>query len=78
MVHLVIERFIGVLMDYTIIYLMECEHCGVMTAYQGQGHNCGGILDTEPEAKFEAEYLADVLAGLKKLYTLKKFETAPQ
>jgi hypothetical protein len=78
MVHLEIERFIGVLADYSIVYLMECEHCGVLVAYQGQGHNCGGKVDTEPEAKFEAEYLVDLMTGLKKLFMLKKFVSGPQ
>ena len=73
MVHLVIERFVGVLEDYSIVYLMECEICGVLVAYQGQGHNCGGIVEVTPEAKFEAEYLAKFMVGLKKLYVLKSF-----
>jgi hypothetical protein len=73
MVHLVIERFVGVLEDYSIVYLMECEICGVLVAYQGQGHNCGGVVDVTPEAKFEAEYLAKFMVGLKKLYVLKSF-----
>ena len=78
MVQLTIERFIGVMNDFSIVYLMECEHCGVLIAYQGQGHNCGGVVDTEPEAKFEAEYLASFMVGLKKVYTLKKFESGLQ
>ena len=73
MVHLEVERFIGVLSDYSIVYLMECSQCGVLVAFQGQGHNCGGILDVAPEAKFEAEHLAQFMAGLTKLYVLKKF-----
>ena len=73
--HLEIERFVGVLEDYSIVYLMECEKCSVLVAFQSQGHNCGGVLDTDPSAKFEAEYLATFMANLKKLYTLKKFET---
>jgi hypothetical protein len=73
MVHLVIERFVGVLEDYSIVYLMECEICGVLVAYQGQGHHCGGIMEVTPEAKFEAEYLAKFMVGLKKLYVLKSF-----
>jgi hypothetical protein len=72
--HLEIERFIGVLEDYSIVYLMECEKCGILVAFQNQGHNCGGVLDTDPSAKFEAEYLANFMTGLKKLYTLKKFD----
>jgi hypothetical protein len=76
--HLEVERYIGVLEDYSIVYLMECEKCGVLVAFQGQGHNCGGIVDVTPEAKFEAEYLATFMVGLKKLYTLKKFDTGPQ
>ena len=78
MVHLEIERFVGVLEDYSIVYLMECEKCGVLVAYQNQGHACGGVIDVMPEAKFEAEYLASFMAGLKKLYTLKKFGGAYQ
>ena len=74
MVHLEVERFVGVLEDYSIVYLMECEKCGVLVAFQKQGHNCGGVIDTEPTAKFEAEYLAQFMVGLKKLYTLKKFD----
>jgi hypothetical protein len=75
--HLEIERFIGVLEDFSIVYLMECEKCGVLVAFQGQGHNCGGILDTTPEAKFESEYLSNFLSSLKRVYTLKKFDTSP-
>jgi hypothetical protein len=75
MVHLETERFIGVLDDYSIVYLMECEHCGILIAYQGQGHNCGGVLDTEQGKKFEAAYLAQFMTGLKKIYVLKKFES---
>jgi hypothetical protein len=78
MVHLEIERFIGVLENFSIVYLMECEKCGVLIAYQGQGHACGGVMDVTPEAKFEAEYLATFMATLKKLYTLKKFGGAYQ
>jgi hypothetical protein len=77
MVHLEVMRFVGVMEDYSIVYLMECWHCGVLIAYQGQGHNCGGVIDTEPEAKFEAEYLAQFMTGLKKLFTLKKFDDVP-
>ena len=71
--HVEIERFVGVLEDYSIVYLMECEHCGVLIAYQGQGHNCGGEIDTAADKKFEAEYLATFMANLKRLYVLKKF-----
>ena len=66
--HLEVERYIGVLEDYSIVYLMECEICGVLVAFQVQGHNCSGIVDVEPTKKFEAEYLANFLVGLKKLY----------
>jgi hypothetical protein len=75
--HLQIERFVGVLEDYSIVYLMECEKCGVLVAYQGQGHACGGVQDVTPEAKFEAEYLATLMATLKRLYTLKRFDGGP-
>jgi hypothetical protein len=72
--HLPIERFIGVMADYSIVYLIECEQCGVLIAYQGQGHSCDGIIDESEQAKWEASYLAEFMKGLKKVFTLKKFE----
>ena len=72
--HLPIERYIGVMQDYSIVYLVECEQCGVLVAYQGQGHNCDGVLDTSEQAKWEAQYLADFMKGLRKVFTLKNFE----
>ena len=56
------------------MYLMECEQCGVLIVYQGQGHNCDGVTDTSEEAKKEAQYLAEFMKGLKKIFTLKNFE----
>ena len=72
--HLTVENFIGVMQDYSIVYLVECEQCGVLIAYQGQGHSCDGIKDISEQAKWEAAYLAEFLKGLKKVYTVKKFE----
>jgi hypothetical protein len=72
--HLPIVRYIGVMQDYSIVYLMECEQCGVLIAYQGQGHNCDGIIDTSEEATKEAQCLAEFMKGLKKIFTLKNFE----
>ena len=72
--HLTVENFIGVMQDYSIVYLVECEQCGVLIAYQGQGHSCDGITDISEQAKWEAAYLAEFLKGLKKVFTVKKFE----
>ena len=60
--------------DYSIVYLMECEQCGVLVAYQGQGHNCDGVEDTSEQAKWEAQYLAHFMTGLRKIFTMKNFE----
>jgi hypothetical protein len=72
--HLSVERYVGVMQDYSIVYLMECEKCGVLIAYQGQGHNCDGVMDISEQAKWEGQYLAEFMKGLKKVYALKKFE----
>ena len=72
--HLPIVRFIGVMQDYSIVYLMECEQCGVLIAYQGQGHNCDGVADTSEQAQQEGQCLAEFMKGLRKVFTLKNFE----
>ena len=72
--HIPIERYIGVMQDYSIVYLVECEQCDVLIAYQGQGHACDGIMDISEQAKSEALHLAEFMKGLKKVFTVKKFE----
>jgi hypothetical protein len=72
--HVPVDRFIGVMQDYSIVYLEECEQCDVLIAYQGQGHCCEGIADISEQAKLEAQCLADFMKGLRKVFTLKKFE----
>jgi hypothetical protein len=73
MVHLTVERFIGVMVDYSIVYLVECAQCGVLIAQQGQGHNCGSILDNTKLKQWEAAHLANFMKGLKKVYVMKDF-----
>ena len=33
-----------------------------------------GVIDDSEQAKWEAQYLAEFMKGLKKVFTLKKFE----
>ena len=40
-----IEWFVGLKEDGTVIYLMDCPECDVLITYPEQGHHCCGVVD---------------------------------
>ena len=73
--HVPVERFVGTLDDYTIIFLQNCDRCRILITYQGQGHNCGGNIDNNETQRIEAEHFAQLMLRIKKLYVLPRFDT---
>jgi hypothetical protein len=72
--HVPVERFVGILDDYSIIFLQTCDQCRILITYQGQGHNCGGNMDTNETQRIEAEHFAQLMQRIKKLYVLPNFD----
>ena len=70
--HIVAELFVGVLEDYTVVYLIECTTCFALLGFPGQGHFCDGTQLTALEL-VESVELAELIYRLKKVYPLPKF-----
>jgi hypothetical protein len=69
---IVAERYVGVLADYSVIYLIECTTCYALLGFPGQGHVCDGSPLTAIEI-VESIELAELVEKLKKVYPLPKF-----
>jgi hypothetical protein len=69
-----VERFIGVLDDYTILFLRPCGKCKVLITYPEQGHHCQGVVDVDETRRMEAEHYIHLMQKVKKLYTLPPFD----
>ena len=72
--HVPVERFIGVLDDYTIVYLQTCDRCRVLIAHAEQGHHCNGVVDPTEERRQEAEHYVQLMQRIKKLFVMQKFD----
>ena len=70
--HIVAERFVGVLEDYSVIYLIECTTCYALLGFPGQGHICDGKPLTAIEI-VESIELAELMEKLKRIYPLPTF-----
>ena len=76
--HVPVERFVGVLDDYTILFLRTCDKCKVLITYKEQGHHCvDGVEDSEVK-RVEAEHYVQLTQRLKKLYSLPSFDAPKQ
>jgi hypothetical protein len=72
--HVPVERFIGVLDDFSIVHLQTCDRCRVLIAHQEQGHHCNGVMDISEERRQEAEHYVQLMQRIKKLYVLPWFD----
>ena len=72
--HVPVERFVGVLDDYTILLLQTCAKCNILITYQGQGHQCQEGAPDSGVKRIEAEHFAQLMLRVKKLYTLPTFD----
>jgi hypothetical protein len=72
--HLIVERFVAVLEDFTIIFLQNCHHCQALILFEDQGHSCCGIADTSAVAKEEARSYVHLMQRVKKIYTVPTFD----
>jgi hypothetical protein len=73
--HLLIERFVAVLDDFTVLFLENCPRCHALILYADQGHSCGGVIDVTEVARQEAQSYACLMQKVKKIYTLPDFDT---
>jgi len=76
--HLVVERFVAVLDDFTVLFLEDCPHCHALILYADQGHSCGGVADVTAVARQEAQSYARLMQKVKKIYTLPDFNAPPE
>lgn len=65
----VTEWFVGVLVDFAVVYLVECRECSALLGSRGQGHRCPGRQLTAVELA-EAEELVQLLDQLVQVYAL--------
>ena len=72
--HIPVERFIGVLDDYTVLYLRTCDKCRVLITYKDQGHHCNGIPDTTEFKRIEAEHYVQLMQRVKKIFVQPSFD----
>jgi hypothetical protein len=76
--HLTVERYIGVLDDYTVLFLQCCHHCHALITYEGQGHHCDGVIEGSALAQQEAADYVQLMRRVKKIYTLPDFNAPKQ
>ena len=76
--HVPVERFVGVLDDYTILFLQTCDKCRVLITYQGQGHHCASVVENTEVQRIEADHFAQLMLRIKKLYSLPSFDAPRQ
>jgi hypothetical protein len=76
--HIPVERFVGVLDDYTILYLQTCDKCRILITYQGQGHQCHGHPDNNETERIEAAHFAQLMQRIKKLFVMPCFDAPRQ
>jgi hypothetical protein len=70
----VMERFIGIKEDYTIIYLIDWPVCDVLITYVNQGHHCCGKSEESPLAEWEAVYYGKIIQDLKNIYPMEDWQ----
>jgi hypothetical protein len=76
--HVPVERFVGVLDDYTVLFLQTCEKCRILITYQGQGHQCSDGVETSEAKQTEAALFAQLMQRVKKLYVVPTFDAPRQ
>jgi hypothetical protein len=72
--HLVVERFVAVLEDFTVLFLENCLHCHALILFEGQGHNCEGVADMSEVLQAEARSYVSLMRRVKKIYTVPTFD----
>ena len=72
--HVPVERFIGVLDDYTILFVQTCAKCKILITYQGQGHQCQEGVPDSGAKRVEADHFAQLMLRVKKLYNYPTFD----
>ena len=68
-----IEWFVGIQEDFSIVYLRDCPECDALITYVGQGHHCGGYEDNTEFKNWEAQHYAAIIQGLV-IYPLKELD----
>jgi hypothetical protein len=72
--HVPIERFVGVLDDFSVLFLQTCAKCRVLITYPEQGHQCDGKVDVTEVRRVEAANYVQLMQRVKKLYVLPNFD----
>ena len=72
--HIVTERFVAVLDDFTVVFMQNCHHCQALILFEGQGHSCCGIADVVEIAREEARSYVHLMQRVKKIYTVPSFD----
>jgi hypothetical protein len=72
--HAVVERFVAVLDDFTILFLQDCRHCHAIILFEDQGHSCEGVADVSEVPREEAKSYVRLMKRVKKIYTVPTFD----